>query len=94
MQAMKEGLIGLSFTNTSPIVVPTRGKEVKIAINFIAETIVVFRRFLEQILSALLQLQPMGIVLFWIWPLRLLLLEKYVYFVVSKKYVYVFAFFN
>ncbi|MED6260784.1 hypothetical protein ATANTOWER_028774 [Ataeniobius toweri] len=28
MQALKENMIGMSFTNTSPLVVPTRGKEV------------------------------------------------------------------
>ncbi|KAM4573674.1 putative oxidoreductase YjmC [Odontesthes bonariensis] len=27
MQALKENMIGMSFTNTSPLVVPTRGKE-------------------------------------------------------------------
>ena len=28
LQAMKEGLLGLSFTNTSPVVAPTRTKHV------------------------------------------------------------------
>lgn len=28
VQAMNEGLIGMTFTNTSPILVPTRSKEV------------------------------------------------------------------
>lgn len=90
VQAMKEGLIGLSFTNTSPIVVPTRGKEVgacKYINNFIAETIVSFRLSLEQILLVLLHQQPMGIDLFWIWRLQLLLSEKYVCFVVFKTCV-------
>ncbi|XP_038137893.1 (2R)-3-sulfolactate dehydrogenase (NADP(+))-like [Cyprinodon tularosa] len=31
MQALKENMIGMSFTNTSPLVVPTRGKEVSLS---------------------------------------------------------------
>lgn len=33
LQAINEGLIGMSFTNTSPFMVPTRAKEVKSIIN-------------------------------------------------------------
>lgn len=28
MKALKEGMIGMSFTNTSPLMAPTRSKEV------------------------------------------------------------------
>ncbi|XP_075905389.1 putative oxidoreductase YjmC isoform X2 [Nelusetta ayraudi] len=33
MQALKEDMIGMSFTNTSPLVVPTRGKECTLGTN-------------------------------------------------------------
>ncbi|XP_022611788.1 uncharacterized protein LOC111229649 [Seriola dumerili] len=33
MQALKENMIGMSFTNTSPLVVPTRGKECTLGTN-------------------------------------------------------------
>ncbi|XP_053741972.1 uncharacterized oxidoreductase YjmC-like [Synchiropus splendidus] len=36
MQALKENMIGMSFTNTSPLVVPTRGKECTLGTNPIA----------------------------------------------------------
>lgn len=33
MQALKENMIGMAFTNTSPLVVPTRGKECTVGTN-------------------------------------------------------------